>query len=78
VLDVYAAREEPIGKLEGVTGKLVADAAADQAGGRPVWWLPGIEEARTMLARHLEPGDVLVTLGAGDVDRLARALAEAG
>ena len=34
VLDVYAAREEPAGELEGVTGKLVADAAADRAGGR--------------------------------------------
>jgi UDP-N-acetylmuramate--alanine ligase len=76
VLDVYAARERPTGELEGVTGKLVADAAADHAGGRTVWWLPEIEDARAMLARHLEPGDLLVTLGAGDVDRLARALVE--
>ena len=30
-----------------------------------------------MLARHLQDGDLLVTLGAGDVDRLARALVEA-
>ncbi len=76
VLDVYGAREQPTGELEGVTGKLVADAAADHAGGRQVWWLPTIEDARAMLARHLEPGDLLVTLGAGDVDRLARGLAE--
>src|SRR4029077_2014549 len=45
VLDVYAARERPEGELAGVTGKLVADAPADFAGGRPVWWLPTIEEA---------------------------------
>jgi UDP-N-acetylmuramate-alanine ligase len=30
-----------------------------------------------MLARHLAEGDLLVTLGAGDVDRLARELVEA-
>ena len=40
VLDVYAAREKREGPTPGVTGKLVADAAADHAGGRPVWWLP--------------------------------------
>jgi UDP-N-acetylmuramate--alanine ligase len=76
VLDVYPAREVPEGELAGVTGKLVADSAADQAGGRPVWWLPRIEDARSMLARHLQDGDLLVTLGAGDVDGLAHALVE--
>jgi len=76
VLDVYPAREEPVGELEGVTGKLVADAAADAAAGRPVWWLPSIEEARAVLARHLGEGDLLITLGAGDVDALANALVE--
>jgi UDP-N-acetylmuramate--alanine ligase len=78
VLDVYAARERPEGELAGVTGKLVADATADCAGGRPVWWLPAIEDARAMLARHLGEGDLLVTLGAGDVDRLARELVDGG
>ncbi|HKH13705.1 MAG TPA: Mur ligase domain-containing protein, partial [Solirubrobacterales bacterium] len=39
VLDVYAAREEPVGPLAGVSGLDVARAAADHAGGRPVWWL---------------------------------------
>jgi UDP-N-acetylmuramate--alanine ligase len=77
VLDVYPARERPEGKLAGVTGKLVADSAADEASGRAVWWLPHIEDAEKMLARHLHEGDLLVTLGAGDVDRLARALVEA-
>jgi UDP-N-acetylmuramate--alanine ligase len=77
VLDVYAARERAEGKLAGVTGKLVADAATDHAGGRPVWWLPRLEDAEKMLARHLASGDLLVTVGAGDVDRLARALVEA-
>jgi UDP-N-acetylmuramate--alanine ligase len=76
VLDVYPARELPEGELAGVSGKLVADAAADRAGGRPVWWLPTLDDARAMLVRHLADGDLLVTLGAGDVDSLARDLVD--
>jgi UDP-N-acetylmuramate--alanine ligase len=76
VLDVYPARERPEGKLAGVTGKLVADAAADHAGGRPVWWLPRLEDAEKVLPHHLQAGDLVLTLGAGDVDRLAHALVE--
>jgi UDP-N-acetylmuramate--alanine ligase len=75
VLDVYAAREQPEGELAGVTGKLVADACADYAAGRPVWWLPTLDEAEAVLAGRLTEGDLVVTLGAGDVDRLADRLA---
>lgn len=75
VLDVYPARELPEGPFAGVSGKLVADAAADGAHGRPVWWLPTLEEAERALGGMLGDGDVVLTLGAGDVDRLAGALA---
>jgi UDP-N-acetylmuramate--alanine ligase len=74
VLDVYAARERPEGELANVTGKLVAEACADRAGGRPVWWLPTLDEAEAVLAGKLVEGDVVVTLGAGDVDQLAERL----
>jgi UDP-N-acetylmuramate--alanine ligase len=73
VLDVYPARERPQ-DFPGVGGLLVAGAAADAAGGRPVWWLPRMEDAERMLRAELGEGDLLVTLGAGDVDRLARML----
>jgi UDP-N-acetylmuramate--alanine ligase len=73
VLDVYPARERAE-DYPGVSGLTVAAAAADAAGGRPVWWLPRIEDAQRMLEDELRPGDLLVTMGAGDVDRLARAL----
>jgi UDP-N-acetylmuramate--alanine ligase len=76
VLEVYAAREEPVGELAGVTGRQVAEAAADRAGGRPVWWLRDTATAERALAPRLREGDVLVTLGAGDVFRLADALVE--
>jgi UDP-N-acetylmuramate--alanine ligase len=86
VLDVYPAREEPVGELAGVSGLRVAEAAAERMGGRPVWWLPERQSARRALADRLdrirEPADddksaahqVLVTVGAGDVFRLGEQL----
>ena len=78
VLDVYPAREQPVGALEGVSGLAVARAAADRSGGRPVWWLGDAGRARQALAPRLGDGDLLVTLGAGDVFQLADALVENG
>ena len=74
VLDVYAAREREQ-DFPGVSGLLVAGAAADAAGGRPVWWLPRQADAERFLRDELGEGDVLLTMGAGDVDDLARRLA---
>jgi UDP-N-acetylmuramate--alanine ligase len=76
VLDVYPAREEPVGPLAGVSGLMVASAAADHGGGRPVWWLPDAELAAQALGPRLGEGDVLITLGAGDIYRLAEALVD--
>jgi UDP-N-acetylmuramate--alanine ligase len=78
VLDVYPAREEPVGPLEGVSGLAVARAAADRAAGRPVWWLADAARAERALGPRLRDGDVLVTIGAGDVHQLADALVHAG
>jgi UDP-N-acetylmuramate--alanine ligase len=78
VLDVYAAREEPVGELAGVSGLDVARAAAERAGGRRVVWAPDLDSARRALEPRLAPGDVLVTLGAGDVFKLAEAVVEKG
>jgi UDP-N-acetylmuramate--alanine ligase len=73
VLDVYPARERAE-DFPGVTGRMIAEAAADAVGGRPVYWLPRAGEAARVLAGLLGPGDVCVVLGAGDVDSLGRAL----
>jgi UDP-N-acetylmuramate--alanine ligase len=78
VLDVYPAREQPVGELEGVDGLLVARAAADRMGGRPVVWAPTLELARDALERRLGPGRVIVTIGAGDVFTVGEALVEDG
>ena len=78
VLDVYPAREQPVGELEGVSGLMVARAAADRAGGRPVWWLVEAGAAARALGPSLGEGDLLVTIGAGDVFRLAEELVAEG
>jgi UDP-N-acetylmuramate--alanine ligase len=82
VLDVYPAREEPVGALAGVSGLQVANAAADRIGGRPVWWLPDKGKVPAALAALLDRNaargldrQVLVTIGAGDVFRLGEELA---
>jgi UDP-N-acetylmuramate--alanine ligase len=85
VLDVYPAREQPVGELAGVSGLQVAQAAAERMGGKPVWWLPTIELAQRALAERLDrnpelygEGTVLVTIGAGDVVKLGEALVSEG
>jgi UDP-N-acetylmuramate--alanine ligase len=74
VLDVYPAREQAVGPLAGVSGLDVARAAADHSAGRPVWWLVDTDRAARALAPRLGEGDLLVTIGAGDVHRLAEAM----
>ena len=64
VTDVYAAREQP---LDGVTGKLVVDALSDR--GVLAAWAPTVDEGAARLRRRARPGDVLLVIGAGDVDR---------
>ena len=76
VLDVYPARERAEDH-PGVSGWLVAAAAADAAGGRPVYWVPRMDDAERLLSAELRRGDVLLTMGAGDVDRLAERLVSA-
>jgi UDP-N-acetylmuramate--alanine ligase len=73
VTQVYAAREEPVA---GVEGKLVADALASERPGMPVAWMPGLEDAARFLSRRARPGDVVVTIGAGDVERAAPLILE--
>jgi UDP-N-acetylmuramate--alanine ligase len=74
VLDVYPARERAE-DFPGVSGLLVAEAAADAAGGRTVLWLPTFDDAEPVLRALLRDGDLCLVLGAGDVDELGRRLA---
>jgi UDP-N-acetylmuramate--alanine ligase len=76
VLDVYPARERAEDH-PGVSGWLVAAAAASAARGRRVYWTPAMDDAERLLRSILAEGDLLLTLGAGDVDALAARLVEA-
>ena len=76
VLDVYPAREEPVGDLAGVSGLDVARAAADRAGGRRVLWAPALDDATEALRHSGGGGAIVVTLGAGDVHRVGERLVE--
>jgi UDP-N-acetylmuramate--alanine ligase len=72
-LDVYPARERAE-DFPGVSGKLIAEAAADAAAGRAVYWLPTFEQVLAVLGPRLQAGDLVLVMGAGDVDALGRAL----
>ena len=63
VLDVYGAREQP---LAGVSGASVAEHVSV-----PVQYLPELSSVAEAVAAAAEPGDVIVTMGAGDVTMLA-------
>ena len=73
VLDVYPSRERAE-DFPGVGGLLIAEAAADAAGGRRVCWAPGFDEAEQLLRATLRAGDVCLVLGAGNIDELGRRL----
>jgi UDP-N-acetylmuramate--alanine ligase len=73
VTDVYAAREQPVAD---VSGKLVVDALAERRPGMPLAWTPECEDGARFLAQRAQRGDRVLTIGAGDVDRVAPLLLE--
>jgi UDP-N-acetylmuramate--alanine ligase len=62
VTDVYGAGEQPVA---GVTGELVANAAL--AAGVETHYVPSVADVPTRLISMVEPGDLVLTLGAGDI-----------
>ncbi len=70
VTDVYGAREAPV---PGVTGALVA-VAAEREGRAAVRYVPDRSGLTDTVAGLLESGDIVITLGAGDVTRVGREL----
>jgi UDP-N-acetylmuramate--alanine ligase len=71
VLPIYAAGEDPIA---GVTGEGLATSIKEH-GHKQVENVAGLEEATDALAAMVRPGDLVLTLGAGDVWKVARDLA---
>ena len=67
LLEIYAASEKPI---HGVTSELIA---AKMERGH---YLPNFVQASDRIIEMAQPGDVIITLGAGDVNSLAPIIAE--
>ncbi|MBA7559767.1 UDP-N-acetylmuramate--L-alanine ligase [subsurface metagenome] len=72
VTDVYPAREKPI---EGVTGRLVSDAALS-AGHRNVMYIEKRAQLLKELAEIVKEGDLVITFGAGDINKTGKELLE--
>ncbi|MBA9006499.1 MULTISPECIES: UDP-N-acetylmuramate--L-alanine ligase [Thermomonospora] len=70
VLDVYGAREDP---EPGVSGRLIADAVPD---GTRVEYVPDTADVPEVVAGLARPGDLVLTLGAGDVTKLGPLILE--
>jgi UDP-N-acetylmuramate--alanine ligase len=73
VVDVYPARERSE-DFPGVSGHLIAAAAADAGHGRQVAWMPGLQDVQRWLESTLRPGDLCLVMGAGNIDSVGRAL----
>ena len=63
--DVYPAREEPI---QGVNGELIANAAKE-FGHKQVHYVPDKKAVPEFLMEIMQPGDIIITMGAGDIWR---------
>jgi UDP-N-acetylmuramate--alanine ligase len=67
ITDIYAASEDPI---EGVTSEALT-SAIKRFGHKEVSYIGGLENAATLLRDYVQPGDLVVTLGAGTVNRVS-------
>lgn len=72
ITDVYPSREEPI---EGVTGRLIADAAKEY-GHRQVHYVEDKQALPEKLEQIVEAGDVIITMGAGDIYKYGETFVE--
>ncbi len=70
--DIYAAREQPV---PGVTGELLADRIRALPGDKPVEYLPARTELVQRVAQMARPGDLILTIGAGDIRQAGEELA---
>jgi len=72
VLDIYAASEKPI---EGITGEALAREIASE-GHRAANYVPSFAAVATAVAALAQPGDMILTLGAGSVSQLGPMILE--
>lgn len=66
--DVYGAGELPV---PGVSGKLLVDALVEVVPGKRAIYLPRRRDVAAFLSREVRMGDLVVTMGAGDITMVA-------
>jgi UDP-N-acetylmuramate--alanine ligase len=72
ISEIYAAGDSPI---PGVSGRVLAEKIVGQ-GHDDVRFVADLEQIRTELPGNLEPGDLVLTLGAGDIAKLGGQILE--
>ncbi len=72
LLDIYAASEQPIG---GINAEVLAENIK-RFGHKNVSYIGDIDTATEKVCEHLQPGDLVITLGAGSVTRLSDEIVE--
>ena len=72
ILDIYAASEQPI---EGITAEVLTENIK-KFGHKNVSYLGDIDTATEKVCNALQPGDLVITLGAGTVTRLSDEILE--
>ena len=73
ITDIYAASEDPI---PGVSGEMLAHKIAETTG-QKVRYISGQDKIEETLEREVRPGDLVITMGAGDIYRLGEQLVQA-
>jgi UDP-N-acetylmuramate--alanine ligase len=74
IVEIYAAREQPV---DGVTGRLLVRELGGVRPGMRIGWAPSVAAGARLVRVWARPGDVVATLGAGDVDAAVPLLLEA-
>lgn len=69
ITDIYGADEDP---MPGVTGKLIVDKIKEQTGKEAIY-IPHKEDIIPFLQAHVQPFDLVLTMGAGDIYKVGEA-----
>lgn len=71
ITEIYSAGEAPI---EGVTSRIIVDSIVEHEGQKEIAYLPNLEDVRKYLLNEMKKGDIIITMGAGDITSLGATL----
>ena len=71
--DIYAAREK---NPNNVNSKMILDKMKDKNPGKEAWYLESFNDIANFVLTYAEPGDLVITMGAGDINKVGEAILE--